>query len=490
MNELVVLCSILLASPAAAPVPLSTRQAISEAIAHNPTLEAAVLDLRRAEQDVRAEDARYRPVLLLSVGVTHLESPSLRSDDGITFPTSDGLDGAAQVSHTFSFGTHLEASLAFNRGVDVSQFGAGGTTLVTLGPAYGLVGRLSVNQPLLRGFGDEVGEAALRQARLGRDASALSRDRTASEVLRDVLVAYWELWYATRAAEIDRAAFELAVQQRDQAQDRLAAGAIAPVDVLTFETRVAELEQAQVASEATRRQRSLELSALLGRAGDEDQLVAGEAEVPQPAPPVAREMLAEATAESYELRQLEVQLATIRDQALLAGEADRARLDVDAYVQAQGLGNEEIPPAFEQFFGLDAVSAHVGLTFELPLSSTRRDAAQQSAALAVKRVEAQLRATEQQLRATASTALVSLDQARRRIELTTTTATLAARSASAQEERYSTGDAILLEVYEAQDALRRARLGVERSRVDAQQAVLRIQHLRGRLVAENAVTVD
>ncbi len=484
----VLLTLLIAATPAGSGAAVGEAQVIEEALAHNPTLRAAVLDLRRAEQDVVAEDTRYRPVLTLEAGITHSETPSLRSsDDGVTFPTSDSLVLGADLRHTFAFGTSVALSVDANRGLDERQFGAGSTELVQLGPSYGIVGRLTLTQPLLRGFGAEVGEAALRQARLLRTASEHARSRTASELLRDVLVAYWELWYAARALDIDRAAHQLAISQRDDARARLASGALAPVDVLTFETRVAELDQARVASETTLKQSSVKLATLLGRADvGSAAITPADGAVPEPRTRLAAEVVPAAVAESYELLVLRAQADVARDQARVAGEADRPRLDLDAYVQAQGLGNQEVPPALEQFFVGDAVSAHVGLVFEWPLSSSRREAQRGAAALSAERAAVQVEASEQQVRASAVSELLALDQARERVTLTTATASIAAQSAAAQEERYQTGGAILLEVYQAQDALRRARLGVERSRVDAVQAELRIDHLTGRLLARSS----
>lgn len=481
MSELFFL--LMLATPPA----LDAKGVVAEAIAHNPLLEAAVFDLKKAEQDLGAEDYRYFPSLLVTAGATHQQTPSLLVGAGTTVQTSDNYQLASELRHTFSFGTALALRLEGSRFGGQSQFGAGGTQLVVLGPGYNLSGKLSLTQPLIRGFGDRVGQAGLRQARLSRTAAEHARDQAASQVLRDVLVAYWELWYNQRAVEIERAAFELAVRQRDDATAKIGIGALAQVDAYTFETRVAELEQSVAAAEATAQAQSLELARVLGRGEQAQSLIPSDPAVPMVEVRTLATEVERALSASAELQQLRSKLEVALDQATVAGESERPRLDLDAFLQTQGLGNQEIPPALQQLFGLEAVSARIGLTLELPLTGSRYQATKESADLAASAARARLVSSEQQLKSGCATEVVRLEQARRRVALSTRTVELASKTVTAQEDRYQQGDAILLQVYEAQDTLRRAQLSLERSRVDAMQASLRLDHLTGALLSTTAL---
>lgn len=462
---------------------LDAQGVVREAMDHNPEVQAAILDLKKAERDLGAEDYRYYPSLLVTAGATHLQSPSLLSTSGTTVQTSDNYQLASELRHTFSFGTALTLRVEGTRFGSQSQFGAGGTQLVVLGPGYNLGGKLSLTQPLLRGLGDRVGEAALRQARLSRSAAEYARDQAASGVLRDVLVAYWELWYNQRAVDIERAAYELAVRQREEATAKIGIGALAQVDLYTFETRVAELEQSVAVAEASAQAQAVELSRVLGRSEEAGPLSPSDKLVPAVEARTLAQEVERALLASAELQRLRSQLEVAVDQATVAGESERPRLDLDAYLQAQGLGNQEVPPALQQLFGLEAVSARVGLTLELPLTGNRYQATKESAELAASAARARLLSSEQQLRSSCATEVVRLEQARRRVSLASRTVELATKSVAAQEERYQQGDAILLQVYEAQDTLRRAQLSLERSRVDAVQASLRLDHLTGALLS-------
>lgn len=476
---------VLLGAPGAEP-PLDAAQVVQAVAAHNPEVQAAIYDQRRAEAALGVEELRYRPSLLFSLGATHTQSPSLLATGGTTIPTNDNYQLATELRHTFSFGTALALRVEGSRIASQSQFGAGGDQLVVLGPGYGLGGKLSLTQPLWRGFGQEVGEASLRQAKLNAGAAVHARDRAASQALRDALLAYWELWYDQRAVAIEREALALAIRQRDEAQAKIGMGSLAEVEGYSFETRVAELEQSVAVAEATQAAQVLELSRLLGDPDVHSGLSPRDPAVPAVEPRIAGPEVERAVNGSAELGQLRAQLEVALDQATVAGDGERPRIDLDAYLQAQGLGNQELPPALQQLFGLEAVSAHVGVTVELPLTGDRYLRTQEGAALNAQAARARLLASEQQVRSAVSAEVVRLEQAQRRIHLASRTQTIAQKNATAQAERYQRGDAILLQVYEAQDTLRRSQLTLERSRVDAMQASLRLDHLTGQLLGRAA----
>src|SRR5690606_4971651 len=107
-----------------------------------------------------------------------------------------------------------------------------------------------------------------------------------------------------------------------------------------------------------------------------------------------------------------------------------------------------------------------------------------SARTAVGASRERLLAAIQQARAEAQTELTALGQARNKVALAERTAEVAARSAEAQRKRLANGVATPLEVREAEDSLRRARLSVERQRIDAIKAQIRLAHLTGNLLVK------
>jgi hypothetical protein len=85
-----------------------------------------------------------------------------------------------------------------------------------LGPGYGFDLTLTATQPFLRGFGAEIGRAEQRNAEAALASAEATRDRRATELVRDTLSAYAELWYAEESVAINVSARDLAVRQREE----------------------------------------------------------------------------------------------------------------------------------------------------------------------------------------------------------------------------------------------------------------------------------
>lgn len=500
---------LLLALPAVAraqaPAALSEQQVVVQAVAHNPTLHVALLRAQQSRYYLSAEEALYVPIFDANAAYTHSRVPTLVSRqvagvDAMGNPTtsfvpdtrvtgSDVIDVGAGITKPFAYGTVVGASVSGQRSSRASLeqaalFGANG-------PGYSIVARLSATQPLLRGAGTDVGLASLRQARLSLTENQAAAQQTASDTLAQVVTAYWELWYSAEVVRIDQASRELARVQQEQAKQQVATGALAPASALPYQTQVAELEEAVLAAETDVRQRELSLSRLLGV---QREVGAGMRAADVPAPPTADEpseaaAVADALKNSYTRRQLQAQLAIAKDQLKIAGDPLRPRLDLDAYVQAQGLGNTRVPPAFEQFGRFDAVSAHVGLTFEMPLTDTRRSSQIQAAQLSAHIAEQQIEENELEVRSGVASAIAARRAARDRLTLSSQTEEIAKQQAEAERARFLAGGSIAITVQQAEDSYRQAQLRVQRARVDLVLADMNLAALRGALLARYADAV-
>lgn len=468
---------------------MAPAEAVARAMAANPTLAAAMIEARQAAQAVLAEEDLYPFTLLVDTNYSRQTRPSLSlAAGGTATSTGDAFGLSAGVSKGFATGTRLSLDLTGSIDRQNLSASAAGTAGGRLGPGYGIAGRLTLTQPLLRGFGTVVGQASLRQARLSRSAAQLRSDRVASETLQAVLVAWWELAYDTTAVQIRRDAVALAQRQVAEVQARIDRGTLAPVEILAFQTSVASRAEELAQAIDARRRQALELMRLLGAPGDAD-VVADESLArdtqPEAAPDVA-ESVGQALEASYRVRELTVLSDLSRDQARIAGEALRPRLDLQAWVQGEGLGNRAVAPAFEQFGKAEAGGAFVGLTFEMPLTDGRRRAQRAQAAMAVEIAEANLLAAAQQVRTEVESLISRLGAADERVTLAQRTVALAEQQVQATRRRYEIGTAIALEVDQAEDALRQARLRLVRARVDRVQADVQIQHATGQLLARHA----
>jgi outer membrane protein len=461
---------------------IGARNAVLLAIKNNPALAASLLGVSQAGADVRAEEGLYSPVVRANAGVTHTESPGLRSD-GVSVTTGDTIDLGAGLSKQFSTGTIVDLDLSGQRSLRTSPVLVTQQENARLGPGYALAAQLSVTQPLLRGAWNEVGLASLRAARISQRASQLAATQTASALVRDVLTAYWELWYSDQVVRINQASRDLAREQARQAQEQVKSGSLAPADALTFTTRSAELDETVLASTTDRYQRALGIGLLLGDPARGSGFVPSDSpEEPAAASEPVNSTIAQALRVSPELAQLEQNVALAEQQLKIAGDALRPRLDLDASVGVAGLGDQRVPPAFEQVGSFEAVSAHVGLTFEAPLNDQRRQSQVASARYASQISQKQLESTRQRLQNDVLVAYSVRNTALERMNVTRETVRVAEQQADAERQRFTAGASIAIVVQQAEDSLRQARLRFERARVDWTQAEVDLAHLSGRLL--------
>ena len=83
-------------------------------------------------------------------------------------------------------------------------------------------------------------------------------------------------------------------------------------------------------------------------------------------------------------------------------------------------------------------------------------------------------------------AFSKLDSAQQRWKLAQQTLGFAAQQVQATKRRYEIGTAIAIEVEQAEDAWRQAKLRVERAKTDLAQADIQIQHISGSLLSKYA----
>ncbi len=454
---------------------IDARTAVARAVAHNPDFQTSRLSLLQANSELRAEEGRYPYVFAAEAGYT-------LSDGTATEASRRTYDASAAVRRSFPFGTNAEVSLATSR-----NDGSGTTTDPRTGAVtqyeslgYSANARLTVNHPLLRGSGRDVGELGLRIARENRSLSEKSKARALSQLTRDVLLAYYQLWLADESVRIDESALELARRQEQEAQERQRFGGLAPADVYSFSARVASLEDQLVAARRDRRRQSFELARLMGAsATSTPELYA--ADGPQPGvSPNAAAVEAALRADSLELAEAESQVRLARTRAGVAGDSGRPRLDISGYLQSGGASDDPGValagvPRFDQYI------VHVGALFELPLENTQKNAERESAILAVRMAEQNLKATRDRISSDAAYVFEQARAAEERIGLSQRTVQIAEKSYEAARARYELGGGIPIEVQQAEEDLRQARLSAARTRAELVAAQIAMQHLAGTL---------
>jgi outer membrane protein len=476
-----------MSSTAHAQYVLSMDRAADEAIAQSPTLMAAVLAARSAQRLVVEQESYYQFMLQLDANGSVGNTPSLAVDRTVTpnrgfvsFPYSEQLDLGAQLSRALPWGMTVTGRVDAIRSFRV-QLPNPALPLVTTGPGYGFNAQLSVTQSLLRGFGETVGYAPLYQARADRAGFDATRDRTASVLLRDMLVAYWELWYAERGLEIQHAAREVIQRQRDDMQHRIDLGALASADALTLDAQLASIDASMASTELAAQNAAITLGRLLGRR-DGAASPTTQPEPPHLSPVATADAIAIAVDHAPEVIEARARIESARVVSSIAGQALMPVLNIGATFSVLGLGYDDVGQTFSNFGAFTAVQFLGTLTYQTPLDNTQQHMEQERAQLAIQIAEQNYEAARAQATADATSALRGDQAATRRIELTEHAVDIAQRALAAQEERLRLGSGLVIDVLNATQTLRQAELDRARAEVDAQQARLRLLHLLGELL--------
>lgn len=466
---------------------LTEADVVARALERSPGLRAAMLDLRAAESSVEAARALRRPAFTAEASGGHSESLRAVSQPSLSGSASNSVGLDLGLSYTAPFGTQVgvAASGAWTPSTEGTDVSTGEPT--TFGPFYNVEARLQATQPLLRGAGRDVGDAEIRAARLSRTAAEHARDDAASALLRDVLTAYWELWYAQAAVEVETAARELARQQVAEAEARAAAlGTLASAEVLRFASELASIEEALAQAESDRRRRALALGQLLDAAPAEAAAFTAAA-AGEPTALVVRHDVAAAVALAAEassaLLQAQAEVASSREQVRVAQDAVLPRLDLTATL---GVGELWRGDELETAGGRPAVSATGGLALELPLGNGRARAQLGEARARAEAAQARLDERTRAVEVEAARLMDQHETARQRVELARRTVDLARQLAEAERGRLELGTSTSLLVLEAQESQRNTELRYLRALVDQAAAALAVEHLTGELLARYA----
>jgi outer membrane protein len=499
MNRAIVLALALLAVPSIASAQMSASQAIEAALAAYPGYQSAAIEVRRARDHVRAEEAHYQFILHLEGNGTLGSQPQISGSynfatmmlaPAVIIPYSERINLIAEVQRPFDTGTVVALRTTGYRQLARTSAFAGSTQLLQYGPGYGVDVALTVTQPFLRGFGSDVGAADLHAARIDLHAQEAARDQRAADLISQVLTNYAELWYAQQSVGINTASRDRAERQRQDAQGRVDVGTLAPADALQFATQVATMEEAMALAEVDRRSRALALATLLAGAGTgaagigvANGMNTTVADLPVvSSPPSDGEATQLAMSRSPQIAALLAQIEAARQAAQIATQAIMPRLDAQAQVAFHGLGLDDVGAAFQQVGSIAAVTALFSLIYETPLEDTRLHEEEDRASLAIDSAEAQLAEARLTITQQVETLVQQRQAARRRIELAESTVDIAHRTVEAAQARVEIGSAQVTQLLDAQDQERQAQLRLARARTDLVSADTSLAALTGRLL--------
>lgn len=468
---------------------LRPEDAIAHAIRANPDLQAALLDALAAREARRAEEYARNPSFVASADGQHAERFS-GTVAGPVRNADQGVSGSVGLRYTTEWGTVVSLDVGADAQWRQVNRDPSTTTSLTIGPNYVAQSTLSARQPLLRGAGADATLAALDQARASERQAQHARDDAATGVVGEVLGAYWELWYADRALEVERAGLAMAEQQLADARTRAETlGTVARTDVLQFATALASLRENIATAEATRASRAIELGRLLGVSPGAATAIRADLAAPPAASPADERVLLEAAARSSPtLLALAAQVDAARLRVVAARDARLPQLDLTTSLALGGLWADDDLPGLQLPGDRPAIIGAIGLALELPLGRSRQDADLSRARLQLDAARARYQASAQNIAASVATLRHTLVATNERVALVGETAQMSADLAEDVRQKLLLGTATPFEVVQAQQVMRETQLRRLRALVDAATASVGLERASGGLLARFTLT--
>jgi outer membrane protein TolC len=472
--------------------PLTVRDAVDLALRHNPTLGSASADVRAAAANVEAAQG---------IDDFLFESGSRYAYTELSNERESAMSGPDVVYRTGSFGLSLIKPLSTGGQIGLGVMGvytrADYERLADLTSKVGPTGvegyqtslQLTFQHSLLRGGGASVARADQRRARAMTEVASLTRQSIAAQLLQDVVVSYWDLFYVTRELEIRRTAAASAREQYRRVQANIEVGKQPRSALAEIEVAIALRDEAALLTDQLRVDRALELGRLCGlspAALAADDIVASEA----PRTTSARRDRDSSLAEALRRNPL---LAAVRAK----GRAATIEVDVtrnallprfDVFAAAGPLANDAgLHRSLEELSKFGGYTITAGFTFQHPIGRHAARGMRDAASEGVRKAQLSEAEIAAELAAAVVRGTQAVDTARRRVEVLAGSLQTSALDLEAERARFEVGRSTNFDVLRRQEAFASVQLAHLRAQVDLMKALASVDALTGRILVDYAV---
>jgi outer membrane protein TolC len=476
--------------------------------AHEPTERVALADMlaaavRRSPSLVIARadltDAGHREVAADAIDAWHLigrfdagqtlNDPALVGPGGLLDQRTIG--GDIGLRRNFSTGGDVEVAVGTSQVNYLYEAIPGPTAQSRLAdqPAGGIIAttRIVASQPVLRGAGADAARADQKLAKLAARTQAAQADDEAAELVRELVVAYWELAYANEQLAVDHDGIELVTRQAAITQDIVRLGLQPPNAVKIAQAEVALKQEEYLRDDQTRGDDSLSLRRLAGLELADEPLVPAESIDVTTADRSEPDVIAAAAANGPGIVQKRLAVRSGDVNVNATHNALLPKLDLSLTAEASGVGLA-VGNAFGNIDTGQVYSVMGGVTMQWDLGGAAKAAAA-SARDSRARAEADRAELEHEVEGAARSAVRQLDHAHQRIELGHVAVDAASEALRAETVAFQAGRSTVTSVFQRQDELAQARLRLARAQVDAIEADVELDYLTGALLERYGITV-
>jgi outer membrane protein TolC len=465
-------------TPYADPVDIDT--AVAQALQANFDIQIERITAQVAKEAEAIARADYDPTLSVSA--------STRQDQRVVVDNRASIDANGFIITPGSRTDTDSADISVSQKIPLGTTIIGSTNLVRSDsnradatkpdPRYHPEAAITIRQPLLRGAGSTINNAALERARLGTERARADFAAQVFTVVRDVEISYSNLAYAREQVGIR--SFSLDVRKRllEENRARRDTGVATDLEVLQAEVGVATAARDLLLARQTARDREDEFLRLLGRETFENPV--GPVTLPPVAPPKidiaaslerARSNTPEYFSALASIRQQEIDIRTAKNNRL-------PQLDLDAsaaYTNTDGTLRRSTSGLWDG----EGYEWRVGASLTFPWGFREERARLRQARAGREREEIRLTQIEQDILVSVRNAVRALETSVENLRLSSLTAELGRREFETEKARYDSGLSTFRRVQEAQDDLDLARLSELQAKVNLRAALADLDRLEG-----------
>jgi len=452
------------------------------AIANAPSLASAKIDIAIAEariyQTLARDDWQIDAQLTVNSSQAYI--------GGVSFDRSTTVRLFANLSRALPTGgtVTLHAGTEFNR--SPSFLPSEGTVNNWADEITG-----TIVQPLLRGRGRLLWDAAQRKATLSRDAAVLGRRLAAIQAVQVVIAAYWDLVFAERQVAITRSSLELAKERLRITQIGSDGGKVPRSEIPAVQQIIATREEDVLNGELGVLDRSIALRRAAGMPVGKGELGLRLGAELQPGDTAwdLGEVTERAFAASPELAQLGKQDAVAKIDIEVTENGLLPQLDAALTLGPTGQ-DEKFGTAWKNVALFKSIQVGGSLTFQHSLGQENvkglaREQREQRRKLEVTATDLRAQIAQATARAVAQAEL-----ARRRVALSQRAIDLATENIKIETDRFNLGKATNFDVLNRQEELRQAELRKAQAMIDWHKAEAAIQALTGDILPTYGISVE
>ncbi len=349
--------------------------------------------------------------------------------------------------------------------------------------------KLTLKQPLVRGFGPDIALADEHRADFTAAAETLKAQLAAEDMIREVVSGYWELAFASHEVEIRAQSLALAEAHEKLTREEVRAGQAAQTSLNAVTYEIAVRKEAVLRAQLVLEQKSLELrqKAGLGLGRRQTVMRPGEAFDIGNDEWDIEEVLAQSRKANRKLSSIALQKKAADIDVRVTQNLTLPQVDVSVSGALLGGGNTT-SESISAVSGISGYEVMAGLSVQFELSGAAKS--NHEAALARRRrLNVDRADAERQIDAQVVTSVKMVTSARTRVALADKAIAVAEENAKAEKLSFTAGKSTNYSVMDRQTQLVEAQLRRGRAVADYHTAVAQLQFLSGSILEQYRVNV-